>query len=216
MDNNILQDETKTPNNSSNENNLPIKNDWDYINENTLHLWIQDCDKKRYTYDYALEKLIEKSKFIKITLLIFSAIQTLLSVSILGITGLSETTTLCINIILSILSSIIYTFNQYSNIVKFDEMIKIYTIYIENLSDFLSNIVSVADMKSELRPNGNTYIIDKSNIYSSLYKNAPNLDHKLMLKALKEYDKYSLNNDLEKGNYLVQKSCNLKKYIVKN
>jgi hypothetical protein len=191
-------------------------NNWDSVNDETLHLWIQDCDKKRFTYDYSLDKLIEKSKCMKITLLIFSAIQTLLTVSILGLTGLSETTTLCINVINSILAAIIYSLNQYSGIAKFDDTIKIYTIYIENVSDFLSNIVSVADMKSELRPNGNTYILEKSNVYSTLYKNAPNLDHKQMLEAIKEYEKYSKNNDLEKGNYLLQKSFNFKKYIIKN
>jgi hypothetical protein len=190
--------------------NLNTDNDfgtsWDPGNITTLHIWINDCNKRQFIYDNALEKVAKKSKKINITILIFGGIMSLITGINLGITDQSNSSlSWGIKIATFVISAIIYTLSQYSGLCKFDDTIKAYTMYTNCISNFLSIIVSTVDMKVQFRPDGDKFIMDNNTIYTKLRRDAPYIDQTYWTSGALEYNKYIKDADIEDGgslNYL--------------
>jgi hypothetical protein len=147
---------------------------WDEENINTLDNWISECVKQHFIYDYVLDKIIMKSKITKIIMLIVCAIQSIISVTNLGIQD-NIYMMWAFKILLSISSVTTYIITQYTTIEKIDDDIKSYTIYTENIKKFLSNLTATADIKSELRPDGNKFINDHKELYMNICQTNPNM-----------------------------------------
>jgi len=105
-----------------------------------------------------------------------------------------------------------YILTQYINLEKFDDMIKEYTTYTEIIGNFLSTIISTADMKIELRPNGDSFILSNKDIYSEIYRKSPYINHTYWKAAVAEYENYLKNTDVEKHSYLSRKRTVYTKY----
>jgi hypothetical protein len=166
---------------------------WDAANINTLNNWIKECNKQQFVYDSVLDKIINKSKKIKVFMLILCAIQSLISVSNLGINDSDNIyVTWTIKIVLSLISAFTYIFTQYMTLEKFEETIKSYTLYIETIGNFLSDMVTTADIKVELRPNGDQFILDNKDNYSNIFRKSPYIKQSYWMESLKEYSCYIL------------------------
>ena len=166
---------------------------WDQSNNDTLDNWIKECNKQQFIYEFVLDKIIYRSKIVKIILLILCALQTTITVSNLGINNDNQTLLLCYKIIITIISTITYIITQYATIQKFDDIIKSYTSFIENIDKFLSNLVATSDIKPELRPDGDKFIIDNKNIYMRICQTNPPMEKSYWNNAMTYYTQY-LNN----------------------
>jgi hypothetical protein len=187
---------------------------WDKGNIITLHTWIKDCNKQQFIYDSVLDKLVSRSTNIKIALLILCAIQSLISVSNLGInTEANPYLVWSIKIMLSIVGTIVYILTQYMTLQKFEDFIKSYTSYTENIGLFLSNIASMADIKIDLRPDGNKYILDNKESYTSIFSNSPHISQSDWKDSIDEYNAY-LKNASNSNNYHTRKRRAYTCYVV--
>lgn len=170
---------------------------WDEGNLTTLTSWISDCNKQQFIYDSVLEKTIHKSKIIKIMLLVVGAIQSVVSFSNLGIDSSEDSAlTWSIKIIISILSAIIYVLTQYSTLAKYEDTIRSYTSYNQTISSFLSTLVTTADMKIELRPDGDMFILENQQNYKNIFQKSPYIGRSDWKYGLQQYTKYIKNMDV--------------------
>ncbi len=212
--------ELKTRSNEENKEDIKIVLrglNWDQDNINTLNIWIKECNMQKFTYEYVLDKITYKSKTIKIILLILAAVQILINVSNLGLDKNSyENINLGINILTSILSTITFIMTHFVIIVQFEENIKAYSTYCKDIELFLGNIISIASMKIELRPDGNQYILTNSEIYSDIYQKSPHIEKKYWIDANKAYQSCikSINNG--EDNYYARKKIIFNVYAVGN
>ena len=180
---------------------------WDSGNTKTLNEWIQYCNKQHYIYDYAIDMIMRKSKIVKIMSLILSALQSFVTVSNISVSDqVSPYLSWTFKIVTSIIAGLMFICNQYTVIVKIDDIIKSYTSYAETINNFLSIIVSTHDMKKELRPDGNKFILQNNSIYINICKTAPHIDQRYWIDGMKQYNNYCANVDTENGNYLLNKS----------
>jgi hypothetical protein len=184
---------------------------WDEYNTKTLERWIRECNKQEYIYDSVLEKIKERSKLIKLILMIITTISMLLSTSGLG---LNENTNIYLNwtykILLTVLSSITYILTSYQKLENYDDIIEQYTRYTDKIGNFLASIVSISEIKKTLRPDGDKYIIDNRKIYSDIYRESPYIKHSHWKKGIASYNNYVLNVD---NDYCSRKRNDIVKYV---
>lgn len=180
---------------------------WDRGNITTLDTWIKECNKQQFVYDSVLDKIISRSKAIKVIMLILCAIQSLITVSNLGITENDSNyyLVLGIKIVISVISAITYVLTQYMSLEKFEEDIKKYTSYIETLGNFMSDMVSIADIKLELRPDGDKFIVENKDVYSNIYRTSPYIKQSYWIDSIKDYNKYLDNLDAGGNDYKARK-----------
>jgi hypothetical protein len=195
------------------KNNL-VKNNWDNENIKTLNEWIKDCDKQQFIYDYILTKIIKKSHYIKVILIFLSALQSLVTTSNVGLDQSNYTASLALRIITMIISFLIYSFTQYITLEKFDDIIKQYTEYISNIGNFLCNIISTADMKIDLRPDGDSFIVDNRSSFVDIFNKNPYIGRNYWKEGLEEYNKY-IENISNPQNCIDQKRRAYDKYVKK-
>ena len=178
---------------------------WDKGNTKTALMWIQECNKQQYIYKTILDTIVAKATNIKLFLLIITALQSLLSVSDLGIDKKHETTVLSIKIIMAMLSAIAYGLTQYMALKKYEDTVKEYTVYIEKLTLFLSNIVSTADMKAQLRPDGDKFILDNKEKYAELFRTCPYMAQSSWEYGATKYENYldNVNDDININNKIL-------------
>ena len=164
---------------------------WDNENENTVGHWILKCDKETYIYEVVLEKTKNIYKWITMFILTFGIIQTLLSVAKLGMgTSIDKWIMLCFDIVFAILAGLITLLVNYLKIDKFEDNIQLYTSHVDKLDGFSSNLITTMDMKKELRPNGNIFVINNRDKFNNIIKNGPDIKSSDWKKAKKEYEKY--------------------------
>lgn len=182
-----------------------IEKNWDDGNINTLHTWIRECNKQQFIYEYVLDKIITKSKKYKVVILILCAFQSLISVSNLGINEEDHYhITWTIKVLLSVISAITYILTQIMTLEKHEDSIKKYTVYTDTIESFLSNMISTADVKISLRPDGDIFILENKDMYSKIYRDSPYISQSQWKQGMNEYLKYLEN--LEQGtNYLSRK-----------
>jgi len=184
---------------------------WDNSNTKTLELWIKECNKQEYIYDSILEKIKERSKFVKLLLMIISTITMLLTTSGLG---LSENSNIYLywtyKILIAVLSTITYGLTSYQKLENYDDIIEQYTRYTDKIGNFLASIVSISEIKKTLRPDGDKYIIDNRKIYSDIYRESPYIKHSHWKKGIVSYNNYVLNID---NDYCSRKRNDIAKYI---
>jgi hypothetical protein len=174
---------------------------WDAGNIATLNTWIKECNKQQFIYDSVLDKIISQSKNINVSLLILCAVQLLINTSNLGLTDNNSNPNLVlgIKIVTSVISALTYVLTQYMSLEKFEENIKKYTSYTETLGNFMSDMVSIADIKLELRPDGDKFIVDNKDVYSNIYRTSPYIKQRDWIASIKDYNNY-LNNLTTGGN----------------
>jgi hypothetical protein len=189
---------------------------WDQSNNDTLDNWIAECNKQQFIYEYVLDKIINKSKINKVILLILCALQTAITVSNLGIDNENQALLLSYKIILTIISTITYIVTQYATIQKYDDIIKSYTSFIETIDKFLSNLVATSDIKAELRPDGDKFILDNKNIYMRICQTNPPMEKSNWNEAINYYKQYLNNLVNGKEDYYGQKRNAYKKNISSN
>jgi hypothetical protein len=187
---------------------------WDQSNTMTLNEWITECNKQQFIYEDVIEKILKKSNLIKIFILILCAIQSLISVCNLGI-GDTQNVYLSwgIKIVLSITSTLTYTLTQYMTLEKYDDNIKSYTSYIENLNNLLSDLTTTSDIKPELRPDGDKFIIDRKDIYMNIYRKCPYIGQTEWKDAIDEYNDYLKHLDTKADNYHGRKRHAYTRYV---
>lgn len=172
---------------------------WDAGNIVTLDTWIKECNKQQFIYDSVLDKIINRSKTIKIIMLILCAVQLLINTSNLGLTdnNTNYQLVLGIKIVISVISALTYVLTQYMSLEKFEEDIKKYTSYTETLGNFMSDMVSIADIKLELRPDGDKFIVNNKDVYSNIYRTSPYIKQSYWIAGIKDYNNYL--NSLDAG-----------------
>ena len=69
-------------------------------------------------------------------------------------------------------------------------MIQQYTQYTQTLDNFLSTIVSIANIKLDLRPDGDKFILENSITYSKIYRDSPYIDQGYWKEGIGDYDEY--------------------------
>jgi hypothetical protein len=185
--------------------NVDFGTNWDEGNISTLYTWINDCNKRQFIYDYALDKVGSESKKVNVIVLIFGSVLSLITGTNLGIPDNQSNNNLLwgIKITTFILAAIILICSHYSVLSKFDDTIKMYTKYTNDINNFLSIIISMADMKVQLRPDGNKFIMDYNIVYIKLRRDAPQISQTYWNTGVIEYNKYIKNNDIETGNISV-------------
>ena len=180
---------------------------WDSGNIATLDTWIKECNKQQFVYDSVLDKIISRSKTIKIVMLILCAVQLLINTSNLGLTDNNSNyyLVLGIKIVVSVISALSYVLTQYVSLEKFEEDIKKYTSYTETLGNFMSDMVSIADIKLELRPDGDKFIVDNKDVYSNIYRTSPYIKQRYWIDSIKDYNNYLDNLDAGGNDYRARK-----------
>jgi hypothetical protein len=179
---------------------------WDDENINTVNMWLKEGNKQEFIYESVLEKIVHKSKRIKIILLIITAIQSLVTISNLGLDETKDyALILSIKILMTILATISYILTQIMSIEKFEDIIKEYTLYTDNIGNFLSVIFATADLKPELRQNGDDFILNNRETYADIYKNSPYMKQSYWLQGIEEYNKYIETIDVDAHNHRSRK-----------
>jgi hypothetical protein len=112
-------------------------------------------------------------------------------VSNLGINRTEHPTiVLVINIFTSIIATVVSVLIQYMIQEGYEDNIKSYTIYSESIGKFLSNLISIAELKIGLRPDGDEFIISNKDSYSDIYSKSPYIDRSQWENGIKEYNTY--------------------------
>ena len=185
-----------------------MSNNWDSRNTNAITKWIKEGNKQSFIYDIVRDSLQKEVKILTIIIMVFSGIQSLLSVSQFGIKETDyPTLALVFKIITAILSTIVFMITSYIKNSKFEDVIQVLTSYIEKVDRFLSSLISITDIKPELRPDGDIFVSEQRKEYGEIYK-APNLTKKQLTKGMKDYKKYVLNVDPEKEIHCSRKRAN--------
>jgi hypothetical protein len=169
---------------------------WDSGNIETMSTWIKECNMQQFVYEYTLDKITKKSVLIKILILVFCAIQTLISCSNLGINENEHPDVItAIKICIPIISMITYILSHVVAIAQFEDNIKAYTLYSNDIETFLNNIISVASMKIELRPDGDEFILRNAEVYAELNRRSPRISQSMWQRGMALYDQYTNNNE---------------------
>lgn len=164
---------------------------WDESNINTLNVWIKECNKQQFIYESVLETVITQAKIFKIFILILCAVQSVVTVTNLGLNEVDHYYAVWfIKVFVSVVSAITYILTQIMTLEKFEELVKNYTLYIESLDIFMSNMVSMADIKIELRPDGDKFILENKETYSMLYRKSPYIKKSYWEQGMKNYINY--------------------------
>ena len=173
---------------------------WDDANNMTLSNWIKECHKQQYIYESVLDSIISKSKKIKIALLVLSAINTIVSVATFAVTDQSSIyLQWTVKIVTALIAGVTYILTQVMTIEKYEDIIKTYTIYSDEIEKFLSNLISTADVKLSLRPDGDQFILENKTAYAKLYRDSPHIAQSAWKASNVEYLKYlDKLNDEEK------------------
>lgn len=180
----------------TNEETLNRGKNWDVGNIDTLNTWIRECNKQQFIYESVLEKIISRSQAVKITLLVLGAIMSLITVSNTAINDTSNIVLLwSVKIGLLILSTTIYILTQFMALQKFEDSIKNYTLYTEEIEKFLSILVTTADIKTSLRPNGDEFISENQGTYAKLYRDSPYIKQTYWKKGNEDYNAYLINKN---------------------
>jgi hypothetical protein len=176
-----------------------MRNNWDPQNVATVTKWIKEGDKQSFIYDRVRDSLQKRVKILTVIIMVVSGIQSLLSVSNFG---LSEedypTLVLVFKIITAVLSTIVFIITSYIKNSRFEDVIQSITSYVEKIENFLSGMVSIADVKPELRPDGDSFVTENRETYAQIYREAPNISKGQWNDGMKDYKNYVLNADPEK------------------
>lgn len=172
---------------------------WDQGNINTMDIWIKECNMQQFVYEFVLDKITKKSISTKIWILIFCAIQTLISCSNLGIDEIEHPNVIMgIKICIPVISLITYVLSHIVTIAQYEDNIRAYTQYSNDIETFIGSIISVASIKIELRPDGDEFILKNSEIYSEINRRSPHIRQSLWQQGIKTYNQYI--SSIENGN----------------
>lgn len=188
---------------------------WDADNISTLNEWIVDCNKQQFIYDYVLDKILSKSKIVKILMLILCAVQSLISVSNLGVGD--DTNVYMVwsfKIVLSVTSALSYILTQYMTLEKYEDIIKSYTSYTESLGNFLSDLTATSDIKPGLRPDGDKFILDHKDVYTNIFEKSPYMAQSDWTQAIAQYAIYLKNIDNGTDDYHGRKRNAYSRYVI--
>jgi hypothetical protein len=186
-----------------------MRNNWDPQNTATVTKWIKEGDKQSFIYDRVRDSLQHRVKILTVIIMIMSGIQSLLSVSRFGLDETKHTTlTLVFNIIGAVISTMVFMITTYIKDSKFEDVIQSLTSYVEKLEAFLSGLVSIADIKPELRPDGDSFVSERRETYAEIYREAPNISQRQLQHGIRDYKEYVLNVDPEKEIHCSRKRAN--------
>ncbi|VBB18965.1 hypothetical protein YASMINEVIRUS_1497 [Yasminevirus sp. GU-2018] len=189
---------------------------WDSGNITTLNTWIKECNKQQFIYEAVLEKIMDKSKTIKVIMLVLCAVQSLITVSNLGISENANPYLIwTIKILLSVISALTYILTQVMTLEKFEDVIKRYTLYTDSLDNFLSTMVSTADVKVELRPDGDKFILENKDTYAKIYRESPYIKQSYWKEGIADYNEYLESTEMG-NNYHARKRRVYDKFAVMN
>lgn len=186
-----------------------MKNNWDPQNVSTVTKWIKEGDKQSFIYDRVRDKLQQKVKFLTVIIMIVSGIQSMFSMSRFGFSEEDyPTITLVFNIVTAVMSTLIFMITTYIKDSKFEDVIQSLTSYVGKIDHFLSSMVSIADIKPELRPDGDSFVTENRETYAEIYREAPNISKSQMESGIQDYKKYVINADPEKETHCSRKRTN--------
>ena len=180
---------------SGNINNDNVITNWTEANINTLRAWKASLREAIFIYNYVMEKLKKMLNRIKVVLLIFSTLTTLISA--IATYALTDTTnynnviiSLVITILTTLIGAIMSFLNGFIKIYNLDELVQSYTLYIERMDTIYSDISSELILPVALREDAFEFIKREHEIYLNLIKNSPEIDSSENSKALKAYHSY--------------------------
>lgn len=107
-----------------------------------------------------------------------------------------------------------YGLTQYVAFQNYDNVIKSYTSYIQSIENFLSQLNTMIDVKSQLRPDGDTFILNNETVYANIFRNSPYLSQSEWEKAIAQYNIYLSDLNLGKNNYYEKNRHIYSKYII--
>jgi hypothetical protein len=186
-----------------------MRNKWGPANTRTVGKWIKESNMQNFIYERIREKMQRKFKRLTLLIMVLSGIQSLLNVSNFG---LSEedypTIVLVLKIIVTVISTFTFIVTTYIKDSKIEEIIQSYTSYIERLENFLSNLVTIADVKPELRPDGDVFVSENRETYAGIYRDSPYISKGYWNTGMSDYKSYVLDADPEKELYCSRKRSN--------
>lgn len=170
-------------------------NNWTEANVNTLRAWKASLKEALFIYNYVMEKLKKKLNRIKVSLLFFSIITTLISaIATYALTDSSNQTNVIISLVITILTTVIGAITSFLNgfikIYNLDELVQSYTVYIERMDTIYSDIASELVLPILLREDAFDFIKREHEVYSNLIKNSPEIESSDNSEALKAYHIY--------------------------
>jgi len=190
-----------------------MRNSWSDENDQTIMKWIQESNRQNFVYERVLGILQTKFNRLTLAATILTGIQSLLTVSNIG---LNETDYKTLNLVFKIIVAVfsIVSFILLAYVKQFDIglAIQTYTSYTERLDSFLSNLVSTIDVRPELRPDANKFITDNRIEYAAIYKDSPPIDNSYLQRGLNDYKTYVLANS-EKQLYCSRKRANYASFV---
>lgn len=191
------------------EINNTIQNNWGQGNKKTVTKWIKESNKQNFMYERVREIIQARFKKLTLALMILSGIRSLLDVSNFAISESDyPEVALGFKIGLTILGFVAFVITSYIKVEKFGDTIQEYTSYIERLENFLSSLVSVTDVKPELRPDGDEFVYGNRETYAAIYRDSPYITHDNFDKASQDYKDYVENADPEKQTHCSRKRAN--------
>lgn len=186
-----------------------IQNNWGKENARTVTKWITESNKQNFVYERVREILQERFKKLTLTLMIISGMRSLLDVSNFGISEADYPyVALGFKIGMTILGFITLVITCYIKVEKFEDIIQSYTSYIERLENFLASLISITDIKRELRPDGDTFVYQNRETYAAIYRDSPYITQENLTTGNKDYKDYVLNVDPEKQLHCSRKRAN--------
>lgn len=190
-----------------------MRNSWSDENDQTVMKWIQESNRQNFIYERV--RGILQTKFNRLTLAatILTGIQSLLTVSNIGLNETDyKTLNLVVKIIVAVFSIVSFILLAYVKQFDIGSTIQTYTSYTDRLDSFLSTLVSTIDVRPELRPDANKFITDNRIEYAAIYKDSPYIDKKYLQRGLNDYNTYVLANS-EKQLYCSRKRANYVSFV---
>jgi len=177
---------------SDDEDNI---NNWSDSHISTLRSWKSSLREALFIYNFVMEKLKKKLNKIKVVLLIFSTLTTLIgAIATYALTDSSNQNNIWVSLVITILTTIIGAIMSFLNgfikIYNLDELVQSYTLYIERMDTLYSDIASQLVLPIQLRANPFEFIKKHHEDYLNLIKSSPDIessDNALALKAFHEY-----------------------------
>ena len=173
---------------------VSTNNNWNTINTKTVRDWKNSLKQALFVYNYVLEGLQKKLDKIKVVILFFSILTTVISaIATYALTNNNQTSiivSLVINILTTLIGAVLSFLNGYIKIYNLDTTVQSYTVYIERMDSIYSDIAGELILPPSLRADALIFIKKEYDIYSTLIKNSPEIKATDNMEALKQYHTY--------------------------
>jgi hypothetical protein len=152
-------------------------------NEKIIYTWKHKCSKDIYIYNYSSDKLLLKSKLMKIIIVVFASVQFALLTANVGLNNtINQNIILTIKIIIFILSLIMYAIVLYFFVQNYDYTIKEIAEYINDLKIFSKDIINAQNTNQI-----DDFIKINQKIYYNLQNRSPKIDINIYQESLNSY-----------------------------